>query len=206
MIHKTTGHILPAMNKHEAKKERLLELGLEVMQVSGYNGTSVKDIVDAAKVPKGSFYTYFDSKEIFAIEAIDRVASINYEQAKEVLGDSRRDPMERLDAFFQSEAETACDAQFRTGCFMGNMCQEMADSSEPIRLKVKQTLSNITGLIAQVLAEAGCRGDIQANGDCGEVANFLFNGWQGALLRMKAEKSREPLDAFLNLLPKVLAV
>lgn len=194
------------MNKHEAKKERLLELGLEVMQVSGYNGTSVKDIVDAAAVPKGSFYTYFDSKEIFAIEAIERVASLNYQQAEAILGDRARDPLERLDAFFESQAETACDGEFKIGCFMGNMCQEMADSSELIRHKVKQTLGSITDLIEQVLSEAGQRGDIDAKQSCPATANFLFNGWQGALLRMKAEKSREPLDAFLSLLPKILAI
>jgi len=201
-----TGRILRSMNKHEAKKERLLELGLEVMQIRGYNGTSVKDIVDAAAVPKGSFYTYFDSKEVFAIEAIERVASQNFQQAETVLRDRARNPLDRLDVFFNSQADTACVSEFRIGCFMGNMCQEMADSSELIRQTVKQTLGNITDLIAQVLTEASQQGDISVDQDCPATANFLFNSWQGALLRMKAEKSREPLDAFLSLLPKVLAV
>ena len=35
----------------------------------GFNGCSVQDIVDAAGVPKGSFYNHFDSKEALGVEA-----------------------------------------------------------------------------------------------------------------------------------------
>ncbi|MGI9286295.1 MAG: TetR family transcriptional regulator C-terminal domain-containing protein [Pseudomonadales bacterium] len=206
MTKQTTGHILRIMSKREDKKDQLLELGLQVMQERGYNGSSVKDIVDAAAVPKGSFYTYFDSKEAFAVEAIDRVANANYQQARLVLGDTRNTPLARLNEFFESSAETACVGEFRVGCFMGNMCQEMADSSELIRIKVKHTLGRITDLIGEVLEEAGQKNEMSSEYDNAVTAQFLFNAWEGALMRMKAEKSREPLDAFLSMLPRILSL
>lgn len=206
MTKQTTGHILKAMSKREDKKEHLLELGLAVMQEHGYNGTSVKDIVDAAAVPKGSFYTYFDSKEAFAVEAIDRAANANYQEARLLLGDTRKAPLVRLNEFFQSSTETACVGEFRVGCFMGNMCQEMADSSELIRIKVKHTLGRLTDLIGEVLEEAGQKNEMSSGHDKATTAQFLFNAWEGALMRMKAEKSREPLDAFLSMLPKILSL
>jgi TetR/AcrR family transcriptional repressor of nem operon len=193
------------MSKREDKKERLLELGLAVMKEHGYNGTGVKDIVDAASVPKGSFYTYFDSKEAFAVEAIDRVASQGYQDAVALLSDKRTAPLVRLTTFFEVNAEGACEEDFRIGCFLGNMCQEMADSSELIRVKVKQSLSKITGLIGEVLEQAEQKGDLTNSHDNAAMAQFIFNAWEGSLLRMKAEKSREPLDAFLTMLPKILA-
>ena len=38
----------------------MIEKGMMLLWSKGYNATSVKDIVDAAQVPKGSFYFYFD--------------------------------------------------------------------------------------------------------------------------------------------------
>lgn len=201
----TTGHIFTRMSKREEKKDRLLQLGLAVMQERGYNGTGVKDIVEAAKVPKGSFYTYFDSKESFAVEAIECVAEQNYQAAAALLNQPNKPPLERLNDFFRENADDACDSEFRIGCFMGNMCQEMADSSELIRLAVKNALGKMTGLIADVLDEAAQNGDVVLVQDAPSTAQFLFNAWQGALLRMKAEKANTSIEAFLTMMPKVLA-
>src|ERR1700709_2841321 len=46
-------------------RSRLLEAGVTLFAEKGYHGTGVKDIVERADVPKGSFYNYFDSKEAF---------------------------------------------------------------------------------------------------------------------------------------------
>jgi TetR/AcrR family transcriptional repressor of nem operon len=35
------------------------------------------------------------------------------------------------------------------------------------------------------------------------IAEFVMNAWEGTLMRMKASKSREPLDAFLGMLPQL---
>ena len=45
------------------KRELILAKGSEVMTRRGYHGTGVLEIVQAARIPKGSFYHYFDSKE-----------------------------------------------------------------------------------------------------------------------------------------------
>jgi AcrR family transcriptional regulator len=46
-------------------RERLLTAGLQVVFEQGYCGASVRDIVQAAWVPQGSFINYFRSKEAF---------------------------------------------------------------------------------------------------------------------------------------------
>lgn len=200
------------MSKREDKKEQLLQLGLAIMQEQGFNGTSVKDIVEAAGVPKGSFYTYFDSKEAFALEAIDCVANQNYQLASEYLCDTRMPPLTRLTNFFQQNADAACDGEFKVGCFMGNMCQEMADSNDTIRIAAKQALATLTNMIAEVLEEFELAAHQPGNSAAATgtsatlTAQFILNAWQGTLLRMKAEKSRQPLDTFLTMLPKIVAV
>ena len=49
-------------------REHLLEVGLERLRSTGYTATGVKEVLDLANVPKGSFYHYFPSKEAFAGE------------------------------------------------------------------------------------------------------------------------------------------
>lgn len=190
------------MSKRELKKDHLLEAGIKVMATRGYNGTSIQDIVDAANVPKGSFYTYFKSKEDFAIEALEMAAEDRILASKRLVGDRSLPPLVRLHAFFESSVP-GCDSNLNGGCFIGNMCQEMSDSSEAIRIKVRQMMRNKTQMVEDLLEEARLDGSLKKTIPANVLAEFLFNAWEGALMRMKATKCREPLDAFLTVLSSI---
>lgn len=191
------------MSKRELKKEHLLNAGLQVMATRGYNGTSIKDIVDAAGVPKGSFYTYFKSKEDFVVEAMEKVTEERLQQSRHLLSNRDVPPLERLSQFFK-DSVGRCEKSMAGGCFIGNMCQEMSDSSEVIRLKVRQMLRNSTLAIEDVLEEARMDGSLKSHVASPIIAEFLFNAWEGTLMRMKASKCHAPMDAFLALLPELL--
>jgi TetR/AcrR family transcriptional repressor of nem operon len=190
------------MSKREQKKDYLLDAGLKVMATRGYNGTSIQDIVAAANVPKGSFYTYFRSKEDFAIEALEKVTEQRMEQNRHLLNDRSICPQERLVRFFV-ENIGGCEENLNGGCFIGNMCQEMSESSEAIRIKVRQMLRNSTQAIEDVLEEARLNNGLISHLPSSVLAEFLFNAWEGTLMRMKASKCREPLNAFLAVLPEL---
>ena len=191
------------MSKRELKKDLLLDAGLKVRATGGYNGTSIQDIVKAADVPKGSFYTYFKSKEDFALEALEKVADERMQQNRNLLGNRDLPAAERLTQFFQ-ENIGGCEDNLNGGCFIGNMCQEMAESSEAIRIKVRQMLRNNTQAIEDVLEAARSEGKLKSTLPSSVLAEFLFNAWEGTVMRMKATKCREPLDAFLVVLNHIL--
>ena len=79
----------------------------------------------------------------------------------------------------------------------------MSDSNEKIREKVKQIFDRNTRMIQGLIDEAKDSGEINPETETVVLAKFIFNAWEGALLRMKAAKSREPLDTFLNMLPHI---
>lgn len=193
------------MSKREAKKERILNAGLEVMRRQGYNGTGVKDIVDAAGVPKGSFYNYFDSKEAFAVEALAQAAEEVTAFMRNGLCSSSKPPKERLLEFFQVQALAAESGENRTGCFVGTMCQEMAGSCEAIRLSSKTMFRNFSEVVSELIEEGKADGSIACPMPSEQLANLIINAWQGTLLRMKAVRSREPMDDFCDMLPHLLA-
>jgi len=188
------------MNKSELKKEHLLNAGLNVMKSHGYNGTSVKDIVDAAGVPKGSFYNYFASKEIFAIEALEAVACETYQTARHQLIEAKGPALQKLHDYFSRCITQLEESQFKAGCFLGNMCQEMAETNETIRDKVRLILQRKNDLITEVILQGKKAGEIPSHIDEKKTAQLLLNAWEGSLIRMKATQSRCPLDAFLVIL------
>eukprot|EP01035_Chromulina_nebulosa_P054276 gene54276-74329_t len=60
------GHLGP-MTKM-SNRDRILTEGLKVVHAHGYAGASVRDIVQAAGVPQGSFTNHFTSKEAFGVD------------------------------------------------------------------------------------------------------------------------------------------
>ena len=56
----------------------------------GYADTGVQDLLDATKVPKGSFYHHFKNKEDFALQVIDRYMDAVHAALDAILADSSR--------------------------------------------------------------------------------------------------------------------
>ena len=58
-----------------ARREQVLDVALEVFGRSGYHGTSMNDIADAAGVTKPVLYQHFDSKRDLYLALIDEVGA-----------------------------------------------------------------------------------------------------------------------------------
>src|ERR1700722_8423022 len=77
----------------KSTREHLIDVGVGLMHQNGYNATGLSDILQAADVPKGSFYHHFESKEDFAEAALERYGMREREHAAAVLGDAATSPM-----------------------------------------------------------------------------------------------------------------
>ena len=54
-----------------SRREHLLEVGLRELRSTGNTATGVKEVLELAQVPKGSFYHYFSSKEAIVPELLN---------------------------------------------------------------------------------------------------------------------------------------
>ncbi len=176
-------------------REQLVEVGLRTLLAGGYNHTGVQDLVAAADVPKGSFYYYFGSKEDFACAVIDRYADRATVSA--ILDDRTRPPLERLRRYFEVLVPLYEERGFAQGCLLGNLSLEMADGSEAMRERLASGFARWQAMFAAVFREAADRGELPVRSDPDALAAFCLDGWEGALLRMKAEKSAAPLRIFI---------
>ncbi len=192
------------MKKNTA--QNIIEAAAPLIHRRGFHHTGLKEIVEAAGVPKGSFYFYFKSKEDFGLALIDHYSQSLYEDAP-ALGDASEKPaLERLRKAFEAHRDIRVGQGCEGGCPLGNLAQEMSDLSPRMRERLQKNFNAIVANIASLLREARERGEVPDDLDIDQTAGFIFDAWEGALLRMKTEKSVEPVDRFLRVVfDKVLA-
>ena len=178
-------------------RERLLTSALEALHKHGFNATGVQDITDAAKVPKGSFYNHFESKDAIGIEVVERYVAKGAERRQALVGGAGA-PLGRLKAYFRSLNQLGPANGFSRGCLLGNFSAELSSQSPGIRGAVAGAMTDWTKDIAQVVAEAQQAGDVSREIPAATLAAFLLNAWEGAVLRSRVDKSAAPLDAFMS--------
>jgi len=179
-----------------SKKLTILDKGAQIVHKKGFNHTGIKEILDAAGVPKGSFYHYFRDKEDFGLSLLDYYAGFFAQKAQELLRDKDNPALERLKMFFDSFHDFFEANGCELGCPIGNMTLEMGDISPAFRVKLEEIFLMIRRPVEALLAEARQKGEVSFRTSEREMADFIINSWEGAILRMKAQKSTEALELF----------
>jgi TetR/AcrR family transcriptional repressor of nem operon len=185
-------------------RNHLLQVGLRRIHAMGYASTGVKEILDDADVPKGSFYHHFASKEAFAKEVLELYVRGENERAEKILRDGKAAPLKRLRRYFEELIAVYGPTASISGCMVGNLSLEMADHSDSIQSLLHLSFSNWQTGSADILQEAIDRGDLAKWNKPQELASFLLNSYEGALLRSKADRSSKPLENFLHFAFNVL--
>lgn len=73
------------MRKGEKRKKELLNIAYDMFLTRGYENTSVDKIIEKAKIAKGTYYYYFESKEQMLEEVIDMMIDSEAETAKQII-------------------------------------------------------------------------------------------------------------------------
>ncbi len=188
-------------------RDRILAAGTELFGKKGFNGCGLSEILQAAGVPKGSFYHYFSSKEEFGVVLIERARDEYLAELRPVLSDRKLRPIARLRAVFEHTRQACAESGPTVECLIPKLALETASLSEPVHAAVKCAYQQWSALLAQVIREGQAEGDIDARHDADRLANVLVMLWEGAAIRMQIDRTIAPLDDFLafvfdTLLPK----
>jgi TetR/AcrR family transcriptional regulator, transcriptional repressor for nem operon len=177
-------------------RELLLRAGLEVLTEKGFSATGIEEILGRVSVPKGSFYHYFDSKEAFGLDLIERYGVFFARKLDRHLLNAALSPLNRLRAFVADATDGMARHDFRRGCLIGNLGQEMGALPESFRARLKETLADWEARFSACLVEAQRAGELAPGADTAQLAAFFWIGWEGAVLRAKLERSAQALETF----------
>jgi len=106
-------------------KDKLIETGLELVLKQGFNATGVEAVLKHAKIPKGSFYNFFSSKEEFGLELINAFSTRNGAAMRESLEDRSLNPLERIRKSFEQLIAIFERRKYSGGCLIGNLSLEI---------------------------------------------------------------------------------
>jgi TetR/AcrR family transcriptional repressor of nem operon len=181
-------------------RDKILSEGLRVVHARGFKGASVRDIVQAAGVPQGSFTNHFSSKEAFGLEVIDLYRAAGREVMRQTLCNDALPPLARLRGYIDTLKGRQNEDSMRYGCLLGNFTAEASDHSEPMRTRLVDIFDEARQAFAYCLRAAVQAGELPPGLDCDEVAGFIVSAHQGATLMAKARRSTVPLEQFKEIL------
>jgi TetR/AcrR family transcriptional regulator, transcriptional repressor for nem operon len=177
-------------------REEIVQAGLKCLVEKGFNAVGVQDITDTAGVPKGSFYNHFESKEALGVEIVERYGT--NQTRREILTDPSVPPLQRLRRHFDRISALFAESHFKRNCILGGFSAELANQSETIRESLRKLYGQWTKDIEATIAEAQTKGEIANKTKASDLAAFLLDSYEGALLRARVERSRKPFDRFMK--------
>ena len=177
-------------------RDKILQAGLPVMFRSGYHGASVRDICSAAGAPHGSFTNHFRSKEAFAVEVLERYFDYLKGLISDALDDQSLTPRRRLKRYLNVITDKLKRDRWMIGCLIGDFSLQASSHSKLLRQRLDRIFREWRSLFATCIAAAQAAGEIDSQFDAADLAEFLLASWEGAILRMKVERSPAALERF----------
>lgn len=178
------------MGRTSDARERLVESARELMHDRGYGAVGVGEICSAAGVNKGSFYYFFESKQLLGLAAIDEHWSRTRARWVAALeGDGQ--PLERIARVFDATHRAHVGARrvcgHVIGCMLGNMTLERAPHDPEVQARLREIFAEQRALIAAVLAEARAAGQLARGVTPQAGARDLVAFMQGMVLTAKLQ-------------------
>src|ERR1700757_5011302 len=123
----------------------------------GFSACSVEDITKAARVPKGSFYNHFKSKQSLAAEIVTEYGKGATDRS--VLTNPALAPLTRLKKHFAALNEyfSSC----HDGCLVGKFMAEVSVDTPEIRKSLHRVLNLWGEQLASALAAGQRQGSIR---------------------------------------------
>lgn len=169
-------------------KTRLVNAMQQALRTTGFRGTGISEILEAAGAPKGVLYHHFpQGKASLAAAAITQtVERMNNEL---VLIFASKAPLLGLEKLLQHSIQSVVDSDFKGGCPMASATLDATGAEPELQLAVKQGFERWQVTIADGLVAMGLP-DSRAS----LFASLLLATYEGAMLIARAHREPELIE------------
>ena len=189
-----TDHTKNSNTKMPDTKMHLLDTGYRLIANKGFTAVGIKQILDTAGVPKGSFYHYFASKEAFG-EAIITHYFMRYKERLDLISKADINAQQKLYNYFQNWYDTQQNGCDHEKCLVVKLSAEVADLSEPMRIALNDGYQQTISWLAEQI-KAGWADDSIPHLDniaAESMAKRWYFAWLGASLIAKISHTNTSL-------------
>jgi TetR/AcrR family transcriptional repressor of nem operon len=176
-------------------RDSIIAVGQRIMAAKGFSAVGLNEILNAASVPKGSFYHYFGSKDAFGQAMLTTYFEQYDAEMDRTLSRTDRSKAQCLLDYFQDwrEGQSLQDCQGK--CLAVKLGAEVADLSEAMRAAMKLGTSSIVSRLAQAIEAGKADRSLTVVTEPGELAESLYQLWLGASVLAKVARTPQPFDA-----------
>ncbi|MBI2800106.1 MAG: TetR/AcrR family transcriptional regulator [Gammaproteobacteria bacterium] len=140
----------------EATHERIVETAARAIRRSGYDGTSVADIMKEAGLTHGGFYAHFASRDAMLAEAADRAGADAVASVASIAAETA--PQKALQALVSAYLSEAHVKNPERGCPVVALGSEMPRQAPAVRRVATRRIKEMIDLVARQLPEWGQKG------------------------------------------------
>lgn len=173
----------------EFDRDEALGRAIQVFWRSGYEATSMEDLVAGMRIGRQSLYDTFGDKHTLFVEALERYRESFTRELSCVLGEAVS-PVAAIRRLFRSVAEEPAEAKAR-GCMMVNAVVELAPRDAEISRVVGANRRALEETLRTALVRAKALGELPDGADPARLARYLLASIQG--LRVAAKANPDPV-------------
>jgi TetR/AcrR family transcriptional repressor of nem operon len=185
-------------------RDNILAVGQRIMSGKGFSAVGLNEILTEAKVPKGSFYHYFDSKDAFGEAMLSNYFEDYLADLDAVMAEPGASTAQRLLNYFAMWRDNQSFLDCQGKCLAVKLAAEVADLSEAMRAVLNQGTSAIIARLTAALESGVQDGSLAIDDDARPVAESLYQLWLGASVMVKIVRSAEPFDAAMAITRRML--
>ena len=176
-------------------RQHILDTAKPIILGKGFSAVGLNELLNAAEVPKGSFYHYFKSKEYFGEALLDSYFEAYLVRLEILLSAEGMSGAQRLMSYWQRWLETQCGDDAETKCMVVKLGGEVSDLSEPMRLALQRGTNHIISRLADGIEEGIADGSLPNDLVAADTALVLYNQWLGATILTKIWHDQSALES-----------
>ena len=185
-------------NDYTDVKQHILDTGRTIILGKGFAAVGLNEILSTARVPKGSFYHYFKSKEAFGEALVDSYVTDYLTHVDNLLQPDGAPAAERLMRYWQSWTTTGDNQTTECNCLVVKLSGEVSDMSEAMRVALLRGTNLIVERLGNCILEGLADGSLSGEFDAHHTALALYELWLGAALLTKVRRERSAMDAAMT--------
>ena len=183
--------------KHD--KEKVIQKGLQLFCLKGYNSLGIDEICKTTGMTKGAFYNAFKSKEQFLLATIMAYGEMTVAHLSIKLNHQEAKAIDRLIGMYENMFEAQPNINY-SGCMINNIMSELGSANELVGEATAIEFENFLNVIEPIVKEAQDDGDLDAQADSKALTELLHSTFYGTLTRAKSTKEFNNGAATMTLL------
>ncbi|WP_428553569.1 TetR/AcrR family transcriptional regulator [Pseudomonas edaphica] len=191
-------------NVAKSTRQVILDTAQVIVGRKGFSAVGLNEILQAAEVPKGSFYHYFNSKDAFGVVLLDSYFDHYVNGMQQLFNQPGLSGFAKLMRYWHSWVDNQTSCTDTGKCLAVKLGAEVSDLSEPMRLALQRGTARTIELLAQALQHGVEDGSLPAQSHPESLARRLYALWLGTSVMSKITRTSAPFDEALLLTQHLL--